>query len=251
MTQYNHPGAALIQADTLATLMQDWLDNLHERVGAQEISADTAAGYDRGVTKFLNWLPDREPTPNAIRSWKAELLKADTRPASVNAWLAGCRSFFSWLAEQGQIPFDPTQAIRAATRKGTKTRPIREALTDSEARRVLDQPDQGNPEGIRDCAKLALMLYTAARGIELHRADLQTVNSKLVLYVQGKGHTEKDEMLVITGEAESAIRSWLTVRGKQAGALFVSMSNRSKGERLSRRALRDIVKGYFDSGTEH
>lgn len=79
MTQYNHPGVALIQADTLATLMQDWLDNLHERVGAQEISADTAAGYDRGVTKFLNWLQDREPNPNAIRSWKAELLKAGTR----------------------------------------------------------------------------------------------------------------------------------------------------------------------------
>jgi hypothetical protein len=75
MTQYNHPGVALIQADTLATLMQDWLDNLHERVGAQEISADTAAGYDRGVTKFLNWLQDREPNPRAIRPWKAEKVR--------------------------------------------------------------------------------------------------------------------------------------------------------------------------------
>jgi integrase/recombinase XerD len=79
----------------------------------------------------------------------------------------------------------------------------------------------------------------------------QTVNGKLILYVQGKGHIEKDEMLVITGEADSAIRSWLTARGKQAGALFVSKSNRSKGERLSRRALRGIIKALFDAAGVH
>jgi integrase/recombinase XerD len=80
---------------------------------------------------------------------------------------------------------------------------------------------------------------------------LQTVNSKLVLYVQGKGHMEKDEMLVITGEAENAMRAWLSIRGQKAGALFISLSNRSKGERLSRRALRSIVKGYFDAAGVH
>lgn len=43
------PGAAIIQVDTLATPTQDWLDRRHERVEAQEISADSAAGDDRGA----------------------------------------------------------------------------------------------------------------------------------------------------------------------------------------------------------
>lgn len=254
LTRYEPTNTAITAPRDVIALIPQWEHSLQQRVDAQEISADTATGYKRGVMKFLSWVQGQQPNPEAIRSWKAELLKAGTRPASVNAWLAGLRSFFSWLAEIGQIPFDPTQSIRGATRKGTKKRHVREALTDSEARRLLQQPDQGTPDGIRDYSMLALMLYTAARGIELHRsdiADLQTMNGKLVLYVQGKGHIEKDEMLVLTGEAEPAMRAWLTIRGKIAGALFVSMSNRSKGERLSRRALRDIIKGYFDAAGVH
>jgi site-specific recombinase XerD len=232
----------------LNAFVSDWQDNLQQRVEAQEISADTATGYSRGVMKFLAWLKDQQPNPNVIRTWKAELLNAGIRPASVNAWLAGLRSFFGWLAETNQIPFDPTQAIKGATRKGTKKRHARQALTDNEARRLLQQPDRDTAEGTRDYAMLAAMLYTAARSIELHRADiadLRTEGGHLVLMVQGKGHTEKDELLVLMGEAETAMRDWLAIRGSESGALFLSLSNRSKNERLSRRALRDIVKKYF------
>lgn len=244
----------VIQADTLTTLLQDWLDYLRERVEAQELAADTAAGYDRGATKFLTWLQGQSPSPDVIRAWKAELLKAGTRPASVNAWLAGVRSFFGWLAEQGQIPFNPAEQIRGATRKGTKKRHVREALTDAEARRVLSQPDRNAHAGKRDYAILATMLYTAARSIEVYRADvadLTTQSGKLVLMVQGKGHTEKDELLVLIGEAESAIRDWLAVRGTKPGALFTSLSNKSQGDRLSRRAIREIVTGYFKAAGVH
>jgi hypothetical protein len=67
---------------------------------------------------------------------------AGSRPASVNAWLAGVRSFFAWLAEVGQISFNPAEQIKGASRKGTKRRPTRQALTDNEARRLLAQPDK-------------------------------------------------------------------------------------------------------------
>jgi site-specific recombinase XerD len=172
----------------------------------------------------------------------------------VNAWLAGVRSFFGWLAETYQIPFDPAAQIRGATRKGTKARHVRQALTDNEVRRLLAQPDRDTTQGKRDYAILATMLYTAARGIEIHRADLadlQTVSGQLVLMVQGKGHTEKDELLVLIGEAETAMRDWLAVRGSVPGALFTSLSNRTHNERLSRRALRDIVKGHFQAAGVH
>jgi integrase/recombinase XerD len=253
-TIYNLQHTSLSTPIDLQSFVAEWEANLEERVEAQEISADTAAGYRRGVAKFLAWLKEQQATPQAIRAWKAELLKAGSRPASVNAWLAGLRSFFGWLAEAGQIPFNPTQAIKGATRKGTKKRHARQALTDNEVRRLLAQPDRTTPEGKRDYAMLALMLYTAARSIELHRADLDDLHTEgghLVLMVQGKGHTEKDELLVLIGEAESAMRDWLAERGNEPGALFVSLSNRSKNERLSRRALRDIVKRHFRMAGVH
>ena len=47
------------------------------------------------------------------------------------------------------------------------------------------------------------------------------------------------------GDAELALRDWLSIRGSDEGALFVSLSNRSNGERLCLRAIRGIVKKYY------
>jgi site-specific recombinase XerD len=55
----------------------------------------------------------------------------------------------------------------------------------------------------------------------------------------------------VTSNRVREMRACLTIRGKTAGALLVSMSNRSKGERLSRRALRDIIKVHFDAADVH
>lgn len=228
-------------------LVPVWIAHLELRVKAQEISADTVTGYRRGAMRFLDWL-NGNPTPDAIRRWKATLLEAGKKPAAVNAWLAGVRSFLGWLAETNQIPFDPSAQIEGATRRGSKKRHTRQSLTNNEVRRLLACPDRAKKQGKRDYAILAVMLYTAARGIEMHRAnieDLHTEHGKLVLAVQGKGHTEKDEILVLPHEAETAVRDWLAERGMNPGALFVSLSRRSMGKRLSRRALRMIVKHYI------
>jgi site-specific recombinase XerD len=239
-----------VQFVTWEGLVTAWKDNLSLRVMAGEVKQDTATAYTRGLSKFMAWLGDRTPDPDVIREWKADLLSKSNKPASINAWLAGLRSFFGWLAELGKIPFDPTQAIKGATRKGTRARHSRESLTDREVIRLLSMPGRDTPEGARDYAMLAAMVYTAARGIELHRAnveDLRTIDGALVMYVQGKGHDEKDDFVVLSPEAESAMRDWLVLRGKDSGALFTSCSNRTAGGRLSRRSIRGIVKGYFDA----
>jgi len=243
---------AMTKAD-LARLVQSWQDALKLRVQARELAEDTAITYARGVMKFLEWLAGKRPSTDVIRAWKADLLNNKISPSSVNTvntWLAGLRSFFGWLAEIGEIPFDPTQAIKGASKKGKAKRHIRESLTDREVIRLLEQPNRKTREGVRDYAMLSAMLYTAARGIELHRADLEdlkTMDGALVLQVQGKGHYEKDDFLVLSHEAESAMRDWLVLRGKGDGALFTSSSNYSKGKRLSRRAMRGIIKGHMNT----
>ena len=103
----------------LASFIPEWLHDLEKRVDAQEISQDTADGYERGVLRFMS---DRVTgTADSIRDWKAALL-ATYKPASVNAWLSGVKSFFTWLAEKQEIPFNPTQAIKGAKRKGSNNR---------------------------------------------------------------------------------------------------------------------------------
>jgi len=251
----SHPkNTQITKVPSLRTLVNAWQDNLKLRVDAQEIKADTASTYTRGVMKFIDWLGNKRPSADVIRQWKADLLKDENKIASVNAWLAGLRSFFGWLAEQREIPFDPTQAIKGAKRKGANSSHVRELLTDREVIRLLAQPNREIREGVRDYAILSIMVYTAARGIEIHRADLEdlrTMDGSLVLKVQGKGRDEKGEMLILSHEAENAVRDWLVLRGTEDGALFTSFSNKSKGERLSRRALRKIVKQHITAAGIH
>ncbi len=244
---------AITRSD-LVNFIQPWQEALDLRVQAQELKQDTVITYRRGVVKFLQWLASKRPSADVIRAWKADLLNNNVKPSSVNIWIAGLRSFFGWLFEMGEIPFNPTQAIKGASRKGTAKRHVRESLTDREVIRLLEQPNRETREGVRDYAMLCVMLYTAARGIELYRADiedLKTMDGALVLHVQGKGRFEKDDFLVLSHGAESAMRDWLVLRGKESGPLFTSCSNYSMGARLSRRAMRGIVKGYFDTAGLH
>ncbi len=239
---------AITRPFVIAEALADWRAWLDLKVSAGAISQDTANTYKRGADKFITWLGDRSADGDTILTWQAECKAKGNKPAAVNAWLGGIRSFFGWAADRAHIPFNPTQGIRGAKRSGTKKRHIREALTDTEVIRLLRQPDRSTPDGARDYAILAIQLYTAGRGIELYRADiadLQTQSGRLVLMVQGKGQTEKDEPLILVSEAAEAVRDWLAVHPKQAGALFVSLSDRSKGERLSRSATREILKRYF------
>jgi integrase/recombinase XerD len=246
LTRYQN--ADITPAFDLAAALHEWEEWLLLQVYARAISADTAKTYQRGMEKFTTWLADRMPNSDSILEWMGYLKGQDSRPAAINAWLGGVRSFFGWAASNAHIPVNPAQGIRGAKRSGTKKRHIREALEDTEVIRLLSEPDRFTAEGKRDYALLAIQLYTAARGIELYRADiedLQTQDGRLVLMVQGKGKTEKDEPLILVSEAAAAVRDWMAVHPRKNGALFVSLSDRSRGERLSRSATREILKRYF------
>jgi site-specific recombinase XerD len=183
-----------------------------------------------------------------IRRWIADLKKSGHNSNAVNIRLAGVRSFFDWALGNRYIVINPTAGVRSAKRNGTARAHLRDVLTNSEVRRILAQPDQNTAIGKRDYAILALKAYSAARDIEIHRAnldDLRTQDGALVLYICGKGHDTADEFIVIKGEAEPAMYDWVAERGDKPGPLFTSLSNRAWDERLSLRSIRRLVKGYY------
>jgi site-specific recombinase XerD len=102
-------------------------------------------------------------------------------------------------------------------------------------------------------ADLALMAYCGLRTVEVRRANLGhlgTRGDRLVLAVQGKGRREADEIVVIPHRAEPLLHAWVKVRSRlgacgEGAALFVSLSNRSHGRRLSSRAIRAMVKKRY------
>jgi len=115
---------------------------------------------------------------------------------------------------------------------------------------------------VRDRAILTLMAYCGLRTIEIQRANIDDlkVNGRMVLWVWGKGHKEADEYVVIPREQERIIRAWLAERAKYGSdpALFISLSHRNCGERMTTRAIRNLVIDkyrkagiYDDTKTTH
>ncbi len=238
--------------DQVHALLREWTAHLALQVASGEISNATRQAYQRGWDKFWEWLQEQQSSQvdaNLIRRWTAELRLAGIKPNSINVWLAGVRAFFAWAVSARRLALNPAAGVRGARRKGTSKGHLRQSLTDAEVRRVLAVPDRDTPQGQRDYALLALKAYTGARDIELQRADLEDLRTRagrLVLYVQGKGREEKDEFIVIAHPAaEEALYAWLAARGERPGALFISLSNHAKGQRLTLRSIRRIVKHAY------
>ena len=233
-------------------VISDWYKALDLRVAAGDISSTTGATYKRGMNKFIRWVDSKSVTvvnADIIQNWKADLLASGIKPSSINTWLAGVRAFFSWAVGSGLLAVNPTLSVKGVKRKNTGKKHLRSALSDHEVIRVLAQPDRSTKQGRRDYCILALKAYCGVRDIEINRADLcdiDTVNSYPVLRVQGKGATEKDDLVVVYHmNAQEALFDWLAVRGNKPGALFVSLSHRSSGERLGLSAIRHLVIGYY------
>lgn len=240
---------AITPAADIAGLLADWRVWLDKMVSAGDMAATTATSYRRGMDNFTAWRaanPGGDVDPLTLLDWKAALLSEGKKPASINAFLAGVKSFYSWAVSTGHTRYNPAREVRSATRKGASKQHVREALTDWEVRRVLDAAKVNR----RDYAILALMAYTGIRSVEVYRADLghlRTKGGRLVLFVTGKGHNEGDELVVIAhAEAQAALSDWVATRGKEPGPLFTSLSNRRKNERLTLRSLRRLVKHYYD-----
>lgn len=242
----------IIQTDSKAIATQDFIDRWLENEQMRGQSETTLEAYERGFKRFAGWLISNgisQPGALEISRFRSDL-STQYAVQTVNLALSAVRSFYRYLVEIGAIEYSPAGDVRGVKRSKS-TRHKRLALTVPEVRAVLDTCDQ-TIAGIRDRAMIMLMVYCGLRTVEVHRAnndDLGTEGERLVLNVQGKGHLEADELAIIPISQEPVLRAWISERKRLndvGKALFVSLSNRTQGQRLSVRAIRNIIKSRYE-----
>lgn len=240
----------IIQGIDFADAITLWHDAMDLRTRTGELAQPTVTSYKKGMQKFTDWMQAEHPasiSPDTIRLWQAHMLETNQK-RSVNTWLAGVRSFFTWCTDARLIPYNPTATVKGASRKGETQIHRKNPLTNAEVRRLLAMPDTSTAQGARDFAILHLFLFTAMRSVEINRANLsdwQTIGTQQVIYYQGKGHSEADDYKVVVDPVADAVQIWLSYRGNKPGPLFTSLSDRSQGERLSLRAIRNLIKDHM------
>lgn len=198
----------------------------------------TVQTYGTNIRQFVKWTQERgiqRPSRQDIIAYRDEL-KARCKPSTVQNYITALRIFFAWTAAAGIYP-NVAERVKGAKLDANHKK---DALTAEQAKALLASIDRSTAQGKRDYAIIALMITGGLRDIEVSRADLEDLQNGR-LYLQGKGKEERTEYIRIVPAAAQALDAYLQTRA-DGQALFTSLSNNSKGERLSPRSISRLVK---------
>ena len=104
------------------------------------------------------------------------------------------------------------------------------------------EPTRAN---LRLRAIIALFLFQGLRQIEVVRLDVTDINLRdKVALIRGKGRDDK-EPVYLHPSTVKVLREYLRLYHFREGALFRSDSNHCRGERLTTKSIREIIKRTF------
>ena len=254
-----------VQTDYSA-LVEKWIDFTKKHSGLK--SAQSERAYRNAIKQALNYFAERgvsilAANDDDIYSW-LEHLKEEKSPSTVQMYLVAVRLFFAFLHKQKIIADNPCEGMKAGV-KIDRDKHNRDYLSVKRAQELIAKMPTETEMQLRNRAIVSLMVTSGLRCCEVQKAlyeDLRTAGDSEVLYIQGKGHTSKDDYVKVAPAVGNMIRDYLKVRfkGNEPKArdyLFVSTSRNhatfDKDDELSTQAIRAIVKkamkdiGFEDS----
>lgn len=207
----------------------EWFANLQ--------NAQTRRAYRRDIQEFiaftgLHKLEDfRAVTRAHVIAWRKQLEGRPLAPSSIRRKLAALSSLFDDLCEQNAVAYNPVDGVKRP--KANHYEGLTPALSDAQARALLNAPPEDTLKGLRDRAILAVLLYHGLRREELCRlrvCDLQQREGVLHLRIDGKGG--KIRFVPVAPRAARLIHAYLEKAGHGHdldGPLFRPVRNNTTG----------------------
>lgn len=237
------------------TKESDWKQLIASFVADQDVRESSRLLYARTLAQYFIWIIKTERELNSLKredilAYKDNLLQQKLAALTIASYLVVVRKFYDWT-EANLIYPNIAKGIKTPARKQAFKK---QHLTEKSSAELLGYYQQLSK---RDYAIVNLIIRTGLRTIEVTRLNLEDITfkgGKRILKVWGKGRTEKDNFVVLTEKSWQPIKEYLATERKGAKAaepLFVSNSNRDKGERMSTRSISRICKaGLVNVGLE-
>lgn len=211
----------------------------------------TVKGYFTCIRQFVKWLEAndiRQPEREHIKAYRDYLSSSGLATGTQAQYLRAVKHFFKWTASEGLYPNVADNIHGAKIRHDVHKK---DALQREDVAQIADTIDRSDETGKRLYAMYLLCVICGLRTIEIHRADvgdLKTVGGTTYLYLQGKGHDDKDAPVLLIKEVYDAVQDYLQHRSEKVTAkspLFTSTSNRSKGGRIATTTISTMLKGLL------
>ena len=244
---------AVVQNSHYAVAQQEGMSrDLYDRFIAYLDSSPKTSETDtqnlKPVFAYLNSHSIARPARLDILAYR-ESLKGKLKPTTIQNYLAVVKIFFAWTEQEGLYPNIAKRIKGPKIDRAHK----KDYLTSGQVKQIAHEIDRSTVTGARDYAIFMLMVSCGLRTIEVSLAnveDLRPVGDKTVLYVQGKGKTERSIFVLVPFKVEQVIRQYLKHRpeAKDKDPLFASTSNNNKGCRLTTRSISGIAKRLMRAG---
>jgi integrase/recombinase XerD len=217
--------------------IQSFLEHLMVERG---LAGNTISAYNTDLTRLESYLTTMrlewdDVTPAVLVGYQQLGERDGLRRATLNRRLACFKGFFWWLKTTGAIAADPAAGLTRAREQ----RSIPEALTEAQARRLLDHPTIP----VRERAILELLYGAALRVSELARvnvADFDPYQGTLRI----RPEAGRERLVHLPEEAVNAVKVYLTqdrpyIRHLPSErAMFLNYT----GRRMSRQCVWKTVK---------
>ena len=203
-----------------------------------DVSKGTSKTYKNAIKKFIGFIGiETRPTREDILKYKEYLIN-NYKPNTVNIRLAAIKQFFKWLEYERIYPDITKNIKKIEVGEIDKNYPTLEEIKEI-IKTIKNEYDK---------ALFALLVTT---GLRLHEVmnsnieDIQELHGQKVLFVLGKGRNGKEEYVKISDTLYKLLKS--VIKERKSGAIFLSTSNRNKGNRVTTRALYDRIKRIYKS----
>lgn len=216
-----------------------------------DTSEATQRTYTACVKKFLCWLEETETESvcyDTLVNYKRHL-KTMYKAKALNTHITALKDFFKFLERKGFKNY-----AKDLKKERTGAGFSRDSLTADQVTGILNSIETGTEAGARSYALFRLLVCTGLRECEVVRAnigDIRNLGASTVLYVQGKGETEKGAYVILYPKTLKALQDYFKHRHDLTAEspLFASTSDRNAGQRLTTRSVQRIIKGlYADNG---
>ncbi len=182
------------------------------------------------VREFRLWL-NRRPGAKAYHLFgQAPSAGGTMSKKTQNYYLIALRTFLKFLTRRGitSLPADNIELAKVSERSI-------DTISQAELQRLLEAPNkETNPERqARDKAILELLFSTGLRVAELCSLGNDLDLNLDEFSIRGKGN--KVRVVFLSDEAKKAVKEYLALRKDMSDALFVPVSDLSRGQTLNRK----------------
>jgi integrase/recombinase XerD len=235
-------------APALAPVQEQLIERFADALWMERgLSSNTLASYQSDLKHCARWLAADSGTGLAdarrdqLLTYLAAAVDAGIRPRTSARRLSALRQFFQWALREQLRTSDPTAQIEAP-RLG---RPLPKSLSEAEVEALLDAPDCGSAEGLRDRAMFEVLYATGLRVTELVGLQPDQVNlGQGLVRVLGKGG--KERLVPLGEEAVAWIQRFMhearpdLLGGRPSDALFPTR----RGAGMTRQAFWYRIKKH-------